>query len=635
MFDRATVSLRSVLLVGVVGLVLTSSGSMLALGLLSSRESIQDLMLQRSATVLHGMTVWLRGQLRPLESAARSAQAMVEADALDLTDAAALDPYVRGLMAGTPRLESLAVIFPDHTGRRYGRDGTVTAVDWRHRPAVSALVSGVLDRARRGDAAVAWGHPVWRGRTGQAAFNIRAPLMRDGAPVAVLLAMIGLDPIAPSLPGLLSDEGLTPYILYGRDQVLAHPLMDGSASLSARAPDTGTVSDPIPNTISDPGDGGGLGRGEGPAQPLPALASFPDPYLAPLWTAEPMDLRGPIDLEPGWAQGIHLADVDVVHTLRRVEGVTPEPMLLGTHFTTTEGATAFIRLQTVFFAGLAVLGASVLVALLVARWIGRPVLRFAHLARSVAAGDLSVSVADGRSRIREYREGNEAIRGMIEGLRERERIRNLFGKYVPEAVARRLLTDRGEARPDETEATVLFADLVSFTALTHDLGPEPMVRVLNAYFSEMVDILERHGGVVTQFQGDAMLVVFNLPARHPDHAGAAVAAAQAMVARLDAAPVEGHALACRIGIGTGMVLAGAVGARDRLTYTVHGDAVNLAARLEFMNKATGTRILVSARTAALSPDIPFLSLGPQTVRGRAEAEHVFTPAEGGHAQGAG
>lgn len=607
MKPRFLVSLRTVLLLGFVGLVLASSGTLLVIGAWTGNTSAQELLLQRSATVLHGLEGWVRTQLDPIRRVADDTRDLVADGLLDVTDTAQTDAYVRGVLASTPRLESLAIITPDLRARRYGRNSAPRTEDWSNRPAVAALVGGLLNRAASaGQTTAEWGHPVWRGPFGHAAFNIRVPLLHDGAPAGVLLAMIGLEPIGPVLPRLLSSDVVTPYILYGRDRIIAHPLLDtGAAFDDAGAPAA--------------------------AGTLPSLADFPDLHLAMMWTAEPKPLRGPVDLQPGWAQGIRLPDTEVIHTLREIRGLTPEPILIGTHFTPEQGARAFVRLWYAVAAGLVVLAVSAVAAILLARWIGRPVQRFAAVARRVATGDLSQDYGEGTSRIREYRDSNEAVRGMIQGLRERERIRNLFGKYVPEEVARRLLAEEGEARPDRAEATILIADLVDFTRLTEDMGPDATVRTMNAYFSAMVDILERHGGVVTQFQGDAMLVVFNLPVRHADHAAAAVTAAQQMVARLDAGPIEGRTLACRIGIGTGTVMAGAVGARDRLSYTVHGDAVNLAARLEAMNRSIGTRILVSERTAALAVSIRFISLGRLPVRGRTEDQRVFTPAEGGRA----
>ena len=100
---------------------------------------------------------------------------------------------------------------------------------------------------------------------------------------------------------------------------------------------------------------------------------------------------------------------------------------------------------------------------------------------------------------------------MVKGLRERELIRETLGRFVPEKVASSLLSGGGDIPVQQTEATILFCDIEAFTRLTETLGPVKIVDVLNAFFSAMVEILERHGGVVTQFQGDAILATFNVP----------------------------------------------------------------------------------------------------------------------------
>ncbi|MDH3448108.1 MAG: adenylate/guanylate cyclase domain-containing protein, partial [Gammaproteobacteria bacterium] len=151
-----------------------------------------------------------------------------------------------------------------------------------------------------------------------------------------------------------------------------------------------------------------------------------------------------------------------------------------------------------------------------------------------------------------------------------------------------------------------------------------IVDVLNAYFSRMVEILELHGGVVTQFQGDAILATFNVPLSDPEHARNAVVAAQAMLTSVAGSEYAGEKLKIRIGINTGSVVAGAIGASGRLNYTVHGDAVNLAARLESLNKDYHTRLLVAESTAAQIPDLDFEPVGETAVRGQTGTIKIYT-----------
>lgn len=216
---------------------------------------------------------------------------------------------------------------------------------------------------------------------------------------------------------------------------------------------------------------------------------------------------------------------------------------------------------------------------------------------------------------------------MLDGLRERDRIRKIFGRFVPESVAATLLVDEGAIAPKEREATVLFTDIENFTLIAASLDPRDILDVLNAYFEEIAQVVHAHGGVITQFQGDAVLASFNLPVSDPEHARHAVEAALAIQARLAEAVFDGGIrLRTRVGISTGPVVGGTVGGGDRLGYTVHGDTVNLAARFEAMNKEFGSRVLVSARTAELVGEaIALRDRGIVTVRGFHEPLRVYEP----------
>jgi len=213
---------------------------------------------------------------------------------------------------------------------------------------------------------------------------------------------------------------------------------------------------------------------------------------------------------------------------------------------------------------------------------------------------------------------------MAEGLHERELIRETFGRYVPTEVAATLLAQQGVLEPQLRTATILFADLEDFTRIAEQQSPETVLRMLNEYFSVASEPINRAGGVVDYFQGDAMLVTFNVPVADPKHADHAVTAAMELQRAISGRLFAGVPLRARVGINTGEVVAGAVGSDDRLSYTVYGDAVNLAARLERLNKERGTRVLVSGSTVEqLSGSYPLKSIGEVTVRGKASPVSVF------------
>jgi len=216
---------------------------------------------------------------------------------------------------------------------------------------------------------------------------------------------------------------------------------------------------------------------------------------------------------------------------------------------------------------------------------------------------------------------------MVEKLGEQAFLRETLGRFVPEAVAAAVLADRGIVRPRVEEATILFTDIEGFTAVCEDLPPSTVVAMLNEYFGALSEPVRRHNGVITQFQGDAMLVSFNLPVADDDHALSAVRVAldiqRLLRTRRFASGIE---LRTRIGVSTGIVVGGTVGDDAHLGYTVHGDAVNLAQRLEQANKSTGTLILISARTATLIGDrVALRPLGPLSILGRRAAESAYTP----------
>lgn len=214
---------------------------------------------------------------------------------------------------------------------------------------------------------------------------------------------------------------------------------------------------------------------------------------------------------------------------------------------------------------------------------------------------------------------------MAEGLEERDFVRATLGRFVPPNVAESVLKDRGVLRPQVREATILFSDIEGFTSVSENLAPEQVIALLNDYFRVAAEPIHAYGGVITQFQGDAMLVSFNLPVEDADHAANALRAAQGVQSLLENRRfLDGIALPTRIGINTGLVVGGTVGDGERLGYTVHGDVVNLAARLEQLNKRYGTRVLVSQKTADLAGSgFGLRSIGEATIRGRESAVTIY------------
>ena len=203
-------------------------------------------------------------------------------------------------------------------------------------------------------------------------------------------------------------------------------------------------------------------------------------------------------------------------------------------------------------------------------------------------------------------------------------IRDIFGKYVPESIAKQIVANKGMLEPKQTTATILSTDIEAFTTTAESVSPKQVVQMLNEYFPAVIEPITRYGGVVNQFQGDAMLVTFNVPVEDPLHADNAVKAALEIQEVMKNATFAGIALRTRIGVNTGEVIAGNVGAGDRINYTVHGDAVNLAARLEQLNKEHGTLVIVSESTVdRLTEKHPIEPLGEVQIRGKVKPVRIY------------
>ncbi len=180
---------------------------------------------------------------------------------------------------------------------------------------------------------------------------------------------------------------------------------------------------------------------------------------------------------------------------------------------------------------------------------------------------------------------------MVRELSERQRLRDLFGRYVGEDVARRALERGTELGGQERDVAVLFVDLVGSTELASTIPAADVVNILNEFFRVIVDTVRHHGGFVNKFQGDAALCIFGAPIEHPDASGAALAASRELHDELIA--VLGF-IDFGIGVSAGRAIAGHIGAQARFEYTVIGDPVNEAARLTELAKLEEGRVLASA-----------------------------------------
>ena len=271
---------------------------------------------------------------------------------------------------------------------------------------------------------------------------------------------------------------------------------------------------------------------------------------------------------------------------------------------------------------------SLVMARLVSSSISQPMGEIQAAMRKVRGGDLSAGAPVTSND--ELGSLAESYNLMVAGLREKDRVKDLFGRFVTPQIAEAIMAHSPALGGENTEVTILFADIRSYTTICESLSPTQVIEFLNNYFSHMVKAIEMHRGIVNQFVGDGIMAVFGAPVKQKDHASKALAAAREMLAelsRFNQLYRQGQSpIGIGIGINTGPVVAGIIGTQQRMEYRVVGDAVNLASRVEGLNKKFNTSLLISSFTKnALPKATPLKPLGPVQVKGKKQIVEVFEP----------
>jgi adenylate cyclase len=255
-----------------------------------------------------------------------------------------------------------------------------------------------------------------------------------------------------------------------------------------------------------------------------------------------------------------------------------------------------------------------------------PIRRMENAMAKVEAGDftalVSVDTNDELGALTEH------FNQMTEGLRDRERMRETFGRFVTPEIAKAILENPPSLGGESAQVSILFSDVRNYTAICENLSPEKVIALLNDYFSYMVRAVEKHHGLVYQFVGDGIMAVFGAPAKLPEHAVFAVKCAMEMKSALkqfnDKRTFRGPPLQIGIGINSGPVVAGIIGTEERMEYRVVGDSVNLAARIEALNKEFRTDVLISHSTANQLPDtFKVKAFPPVRVKGKVQRVQVY------------
>ncbi|MEO9873402.1 MAG: adenylate/guanylate cyclase domain-containing protein [Anderseniella sp.] len=591
---RGGVSLTFTLATSISALLLVAVLSVLFIGLWSGAKNTQELLQQQAYMILSTTSEKVQTHLSPASNQVALLRQLIASGELDPARRDRLIDTFQGGLSAAPQLDS--VLYFDHAyqGTGVGRSDTGFIKIMRDYSSDQKVRDGVAKGLSDGKGS--WGDPIWLPLIQKTLLNYRAPVTFPNGKPGLLVASVTVSELSSYLGNFDPDIGSNVYILHDRDKVLAHPNL---ASLR------------------------GGNRNED--APLPSLAETGDPVLAAFWQTEdrfPLEIATDSDLQ---GHVLSLFDDEYVFIYRDLPGFASKPWKVGTYFRSSEVDAEFRRLLWAALAGLATL----LVALAGAIWLGRriaqPVVDTAFAASRIGQLDISDTPKLKGSTFRELNDQAIAFNTMLEGLK-------WFETYVPKKLVRRLISQDGDKFPSsvERDVTVMFTDIVGYSGLSEGIAADQVAKLLNRHFGLLAGCIEAEDGTVDKFIGDSVMAFWGAPDHYADHADRAVRAAQAIERALDednkarAAAGEPE-IKIRIGLHSGPVTVGNIGAPGRINYTIIGDNVNLAQRLEQLGKQftadpslkrSVTTLLTAATADQLTSKHDLDDLGDQTVRGR-------------------
>jgi class 3 adenylate cyclase len=586
-------SILLVLMLGFGGLTAAAAGTLTFIGYdLAKRNTYELIALVSRSSTSERLTAF-HAALDPAEDAVRYLGGAIERGELD-PQSSRIASIMEGIVAAAPQLGLVAFVEPDLTLVGAGRilsglqAGRRNVQDW------SEL--RLILREGESEAGLVWHGAIYVPSLHDSFFIASWPVTRDQRYLGIVIAGVPLTALSGA-----STTGLAPgavdFVLRGKGEVLAHPsLVGGTRGLSVAhpIPSTGDVGDPVLETFEN-----------GDTKPIPAARAFADLFGAT------------VSVENG----------RFIVLFQPVAGYDSVPWRVGRYFPESQAVAILNRLTYAILAGVVVLGVTLLFALMLARIMSRGIGRLASAAQRIAKLDFEGTAPLPGSMLAEIDRASSSFNAMRAGLA-------WFNTYVPRALVKRLMRmgDQAELVPVERELTVIFTDIVGFSTIGQRLTPARLAAFLNRHFGMLAAAIEAEGGTVDKYIGDSVMAFWGAPAEDPDHA---LHACRAALAIADSIKHDNdrrrqkklNPVRLRIGINTGMAVAGNIGAPGRVNYTLIGDAVNMAQRIEQagheVDDGADTIILMSAATAAkLPPEIERRQVGAHALKGLA-GEHLL------------
>ncbi|MEM7121747.1 MAG: adenylate/guanylate cyclase domain-containing protein [Pseudomonadota bacterium] len=580
-------------------LVLLAAASVLVISIWSGIQSTIDLLQDQAVFAIDTVEARLEEHLIPAEDQLDFINDLIVAGRLDPNDDQQMENVLTGALAATPQVDG--IIFVDTGGRlrgvgRVGGGAYWISDEYVGGPDIDALTDDI-DSMQGGG----WGNVVWSPGLEIAVQTIRRPVIVNGEVIGVLGVGVSIQKLSRLSAELEDDFGHRVFILQGDNMVVAHPsLADDVAAIE---------------------------RGLSPDKPVPLIDEVDDPILAVIWgepTLPAEDISGTGVLS-------HMIEIDGeewFYVYHRIDTFGSISWLLGSYYRGSDFEDEFERLNMAIIAGLLVLALGVAAAFYIGHRIADPVHRLAISAQHIGALEFDKVDPLARSRMRELDEANGAFNLMLTGLR-------WFENYVPRKLVHRLMIEDRDFVSEERDVTVMFTDIVGFTPFAESLPAAETATFLNEHFALITTCVEAEGGTVDKYIGDAVMAFWGAPEHQPDHAMRACRAATAIAEAIGRLNIDREArgeqaVHLRIGLHTGSVVVGNIGAPDRVNYTIVGDTVNTCHRLEQLGKLfdgerdSDTVVLISDATwRALDGSAAAHPIGHHEVKGRTASIEVY------------
>ena len=529
-----------------VGLVFVSIVPVIGVAWFAAQSNLESSSLQRSELTIDLIERRLEAHLRPVQNQLAFISDAIARGEIDFDDREQWRIFALGTLAAVPQTVGFVVLPLEGEATRFVRADRTMRPEPRENV---RFADALLERARTMDGP-GWGEPVWSFVVGEPILPVIVPVKVRGEFRGIIGAAIGTTDLSRFLKEIELDGERTPFILAGRDHVLAHPKLAKTLNGEARAQTR-----------------------------LVTLEEVGDPVLASIWAPGPNPLswfrqHARIDGHWNW-----VGERSFAWIRRDVKAYAPAALTVGYHEAGRESAWARWIVRGILIAGGVLMILTGLVAIYLGRRLAQPILALAGAAAAVERLDLENVPALPDSRVREISRANHAFERMARGLK-------LSATYLPRALVARLTEQQGSLPVNEDRAvTILFSDLEGYSAYSRDRPAAETAAYLNDLLSRIGPAIEASGGTIDKYIGDGLMAFWGAPDSIPDHARIACQGALAVAKEVETFNIERrarglHACRMRIGLHTGTVLVGNIGFAGRVDYTAIGEAVNVASRLE-------------------------------------------------------